>query len=427
MKNKSIISIFFIFIIISSFAQDKEYAISCVKTLASPEFHGRGFVKKGDQKASQFIADELKKWQCLNFNNSYFQNFVFDINTLSKAKISVNNKTLRLGIDFLAYSASSSIKGQYNLYYPKDFSINQFKKENHSEDIFILDTIHYKSKALIKNYRNIIRTCAFHNAKAIVEITSQALIQTQSTYELNYAYLQIKKEAWDSTAEQIHLNIKNKFKKKYSTRNVIGYIEGEVDSFYVFTAHYDHLGQIGKQVYFPGANDNASGVATILNLAKYYQEQNIKPHYSIAFILFTAEEAGLIGSLYYTKHPLFPLAKIKFLFNLDMVGTGEEGLSVVNGKKQDKASLLLKKINTNHAYFDDIRIGKGSANSDHYFFDKAGVPTVFLFTRGGPQFYHDIYDRSQTLPMTKLKELSKLLIQFTEQYNILNPKPFSVE
>ncbi len=417
-KNKFLIFLIPLFFVISSFSQDKEYALDCVKTLASPEFHGRGFVKNGDKKASLFIANELKKWKTLNFNNSYYQNFTFNINTLSKVKVSIDNKDLILGVDFLVYAASSSTKGTYHLYYPENFAIDQFKKENHKDDVFVLDTIHYKSKELIANYKKIIRSCALSNAKAIIEITNNRLIQTQSIYEFGFSYLQIKNESWDSTAEEIHLNIKNNFKKDYTTRNVIAYIEGEVDSFYVFTAHYDHLGQIGKDVYFPGANDNASGVATILNLAKYYKEKNTKPHYSIAFMLFTAEEAGLIGSLYYTKHPLFPLEKIKFLFNLDMVGTGQEGLSVVNGKKLTNASKLLKTINNKNNYFDDIRIGKEAANSDHHFFDKAGVSSVFLFTRGDPQFYHDIYDQSKTLEMNKLNELTKILTKFTEQYQI---------
>ena len=228
--------------------------------------------------------------------------------------------------------------------------------------------------------------------------------------------IQIKNESWDSSFQVVELNIKNKLIENYQSQNVIGYIEGEIDRFIVFGAHYDHLGRVDKEVYFPGANDNASGVATILSLAKYYHEHNIKPKYSIAFMLFGAEEVGLIGSLYYTKNPLSPLSKIKFMFNLDMVGTGVEGLSVVNGKENPKGSELITNINKEHQYFIDVRIGKGSANSDHHFFDASGVPAVFLFTRGGPQFYHDIYDRSATLELNKHNELIKLLTQFISDY-----------
>lgn len=409
--------LFSIFFISSSlFAQDKQYALSCVKILDSPELHGRGFVKNGDKKAAKFIESELKKWDVKAFNNSYWQEFTLDINTISKAEVSTNNKDLILGLDYLVFAASSSAKGNYNLYYPKDFSITEFTKQDHKNEIFVLDTIHYKSQELIDNYRNIIGSGAFQNSVGIIEITSRKLVQTQRTYEFGFPLIQIKKESWDSTTQSVQIDIKNKLKKQYKTQNLIGYIEGEIDSFYVFGAHYDHLGRVHKDVYFPGANDNASGVSTILSLAKYYHDKKIKPKYNIAFMLFSAEEAGLIGSLYYTKNPLFPLEKIKFMFNLDMVGTGTEGLSVVNGKVEERASNLLLKLNKEENYFDDIRIGKGSANSDHHFFVASGVPAVFLFTRGGPPFYHDINDRSETLEMNKLEELIKLLDQFINQY-----------
>ena len=404
------------FLSFSALAQDKEYALSCDKILASPLFHGRGFVKNGDKKASRFIVTELEKWGLKAFGSSYYQAFPFDINTISKAEVTIDSRNWKLGVDYLVFTGSSSAKGTYPLYYPKDFNIDTYRKQNHRNELFVLDTIHYKSPDLIANYTNIIKNNAFNNSVGIVEVSHRRLIQHQSTYELGYPFIQIKEASWDSTAQEMRLNIKNNLKIQYKTQNVIAYIEGEIDSFFVFGAHYDHLGRVGKTVYFPGANDNASGVSTLLTLAKYYHDHHIKPKYSIAFMFFSAEEAGLIGSLYYTKNPLFPLNKIKFLFNLDMVGTGVEGLSVVNGKKHLKASRLIQKINTEHNYFTDIRIGKGSANSDHHFFDMSGVPAVFLFTRGGPQFYHDIYDRSETLEMNKVEELIQLLLQFTNEY-----------
>jgi len=407
----------------NSFSQDKAYALSCVKTLSSPEFHGRGFVKNGDKIAAKFIESELKKWNVKSFNDSYQQKFTFDINTISKAKVSLDSKDLLLGVDYLVFAASSGLKGNYKLYYPENFSKEQFLKEDHKNEVFVLDTFLYKSTDLIKNYKEIIQSSAFKNSVGIIKITDRKLVQTQRTYEFGFPFLQIKKEAWNSNAKTIKIDIKNKFKENYESQNIIGYIKGEIDSFFVFGAHYDHLGRVNKDVYFPGANDNASGTATVLSLAKYYHDNNITPKYNIAFMLFSAEEAGLIGSLYYTKNPLFPLEQIKLMFNLDMVGTGVEGLSVVNGKENPKASELIEKINKENQFFDDIRIGKGAANSDHHFFDKSGVPAVFLFTRGGPPYYHDILDRSETLEMNKLEELIKMFDIFMQsEINLKNSK-----
>lgn len=397
-------------------AQDKAYALSCVKTLSSPEYHGRGFVKKGDKKSAKFIQNELKKWGVKSFNKTYQQKFPIDINTISKAQVSLDGKALVLGEDYLIHAASSSLKGDYRLYYPDQFSIEKYSAEDHKNELFVLDTFNYKSPELIENYHNIIGSGVFKNAAGVIEVKIKKLMQTQRSYEFGFPLIQIKKEAWDSTAQIAQVDIKNKLIKGYKTQNVVGYIEGEIDTFMVYGAHYDHLGRVAKDVYFPGANDNASGVSTILSLAKYYHDNTIKPKYSIAFILFSAEEAGLLGSLYYTEHPSFPLSKIKFMFNLDMVGTGIKGLSIVNGKENLKASDLIEKINQEHQYFEKIFVGRRSANSDHHFFDKAGVPAVFFFTRGGPQFYHDIFDRSATLELNKHDEIIKLLIQFSNSY-----------
>src|SRR4030095_9120627 len=108
--------------------------------------------------------------------------------------------------------------------------------------------------------------------------------------------------------------------------NVLGMVPGTLypDSFIVFTAHYDHLGRMGKKALFPGANDNASGSAMIIDLARYYAQPANRPKCSLLFIAFAGEEAGLIGSRYYTENPILPLEQIKFLINLDLMGNGEE-------------------------------------------------------------------------------------------------------
>src|SRR6201999_64747 len=99
------------------------------------------------------------------------------------------------------------------------------------------------------------------------------------------------------TVDEIEVSVGAKFIRNYTSQNVIGYVKGKdnPDSFIVFTAHYDHLGQMGKKVYFPGANDNASGVAMLLSLARYYSKPEHKPKCSIVFIAFGGEEVALLG------------------------------------------------------------------------------------------------------------------------------------
>ena len=168
----------------------------------------------------------------------------------------------------------------------------------------------------------------------------------------------------------------------------------------------------GKRCYFPGANDNASGCAMLLNLAKYYSLH--PPEYSVVFMAFGAEEVGLIGSKYYIEHQLFNIKQIKFLINFDIVGTGDEGIKVVNATEHKKEFDELVKINEEKKYLLSVQ-PRGKAHiSDHYFFEEAGVKTFYIYTLGGIKAYHDIYDRPETLPLTKFKELYKLVIDFSD-------------
>jgi aminopeptidase YwaD len=210
----------------------------------------------------------------------------------------------------------------------------------------------------------------------------------------------------------LDIDIKSVFFDSLRTQNIIGFVPGtEIpDSFMVFSAHYDHLGGIGDSCYFPGANDNASGIAMLLNLANYYQKNPAK--YTMVFIAFGAEEVGLLGSKYFVENPLFPLEKIKILVNMDMMGTGEEGIQVVNATLFETEYNLLKKINEDHKYLANIKSRGKSANSDHHWFTEKGVPAFFIYTLGGVAHYHDIYDRAETLPLTEFEDIFKLLIGF---------------
>jgi Zn-dependent M28 family amino/carboxypeptidase len=199
-----------------------------------------------------------------------------------------------------------------------------------------------------------------------------------------------------------------------SSQNIIGYIKGTTtpQKVIVFSAHYDHLGKMGKDVYFAGANDNASGVAMLLELAKYYSEN--PPDYSVAFMAFGSEEMGILGSMFYTQNPLFPLKDIEFLINLDLIGTGEKGATVVNATIHEKEFELLKKINVEKNYLKTIESRGEAANSDHYFFHRNRVSSFYIYLNGGSQAYHDINDTPQNLSLFAYQNLYELLIEFSK-------------
>ena len=103
----------------------------------------------------------------------------------------------------------------------------------------------------------------------------------------------------------------------------------------------------------PGANDNASGVAMLLYLSKYFSEN--KPKYSIAFMAFGAEEVGILGSKYYVENPLFPLKDIRFVVNCDIMGTGDHGVTVVNGTVHKKEFKKLAVLNLENKYVEKVK------------------------------------------------------------------------
>ncbi|MFD1258415.1 M28 family metallopeptidase [Mucilaginibacter terrae] len=181
----------------------------------------------------------------------------------------------------------------------------------------------------------------------------------------------------------------------------------------MFTAHYDHLGGMGSSTYFPGANDNASGISMLLGLAKYYAAH--PQPYTMAFICFAGEEAGILGSKYFTDHLLVPLNSIRFLINTDLAGTGNEGITVVNATLHAKEFELLKQVNAKGNYLVKVNSRGKAANSDHYWFTEKGVPAFFIYTMGGIKAYHDVFDISKTLPLNEYNDLFKLITGFNAE------------
>ncbi len=410
--------LFFLFFFNSNFSfSQKEvynYARKIVDTMTSESMHGRGYVNDGDKIAANYIKTEFQKFGLKSFTENYYQHFNFDINTFPGAmKVKIGKQELIPGKDFIIkYSFQPDFKTKKRIHYRNkkkhDISLNR-------NDFFISDTLGDELlKYPLSSFDDFPRFSA-----TIVDKLTWGFENLDYKWILKNNYegilLLIQRGAIEGYPQKISFNIQSKFIPNYQSQNVIGYIEGSTypDSFIVFSAHYDHLGQMGRDVYFPGANDNASGCAMLLNLAKHYSKPENKPKCSIAFIAFGAEEVGLLGSKFYTEHPLFPLNKIKFVFNMDIMGTGEEGITVVNGAIYKNEFEKLKQINSENNFIKDVKPRGKAANSDHYFFSEKGVKAFFIYTMGGIKAYHDIYDRPETLPLSEFENLFKLITNFS--------------
>lgn len=218
-----------------------------------------------------------------------------------------------------------------------------------------------------------------------------------------------------SMQEKIELTISIS-KQMKPTSNVIGYIPARkpTTKSFLFTAHYDHLGQdsVNAEI-FAGANDNASGVSVILEVARVLQQYQTSADYHIVFIAFSGEEEGLLGSKWYVDHPMFPLNDIVGVINLDMVGVGDS--EIIAGTDPDLFPELGQAIRFSANQFDiPIQFHRGSlwSGSDQYFFYQNNVPCVFFWRSGLYvwETYHTPQDVPELIQLENLKESLQLCI-----------------
>jgi hypothetical protein len=391
-------------------AQDSLYVRSVIRTLTSEAYHGRGYVQNGDKKAARFIASEFKKADLVPFGDNYYQNFSFPVNTYpSHMALRIGDTKLVAGRDFIVDPGSPGAWGEFTLL-EVDKAITTYPPGFFNQKWVLIDTV--KHPAICNDWKAWKENAP--GAAGVIIAETRKLTWSVSTRMRTTPVIQVLKAALPVKAEKIKIRITNTFILRHETVNVIGQIPGKrvPDSCIYFTAHYDHLGRMGKDCIFPGANDNASGVSMLLSLARWFSAENNRHDYTLVFIAFAGEEAGLIGSEYYTHHPLTPLARIRFLINMDLLGTGDEGLMVVNATEFPLEFSKLDSITRTRNLLPKIGQRGKAANSDHYWFTEQGVPSFFLYTLGGISAYHDIYDVEATLPLTRYREVFELIRTF---------------
>ncbi|MDD3874999.1 MAG: M28 family peptidase [Bacteroidales bacterium] len=401
-------------------AQNISYARSIIENLASPEMHGRGYVLRGDSIAADYIKSEMTQIGLKSFNDTYLQPFNINVNTLPGAlELKINSNTLMPGRDYIVLTPSSGQRGCFKTrsisHQTKQRRLKRLQRKGLEGKVLIVDnTGETKTNAKLFDELRFYNT---FNAEAVISLTDKKTPMMWSVYSghllIDFPSVELNVEK-KIKIRRVEINIENEYRENYPTQNVAAYVEGTKypDSFFVFVGHYDHLGRMGRDTYYPGAHDNASGIAMMLDLAKYYSEN--PNDYSVAFIAMAGEEAGLRGSRFYSEHPLFPLENIKFLINLDMVSTGEEGMMVVNGDVFENEFQALQTINNNSGFLSEIKSRGEAANSDHYFFYTKGVKCFYFYTLGGTTFYHNINDKPEVLSLFAYNKLFNLITHFVD-------------
>ena len=193
------------------------------------------------------------------------------------------------------------------------------------------------------------------------------------------------------------------------TENVLGYLEGtdKKDELVVITAHYDHIGTTATEAdrINNGADDDGSGTVSVLELAKNFaiaKKEGHGPRRSMLFMTVVAEEQGLLGSQYYTEHPVYPLANTVVDLNMDMIGRidpehkdsthyvyviGSDRLSTELHRLSEKTNATYTKLKFDYTYNDENHPTNLYKRSDHWNFAKNGIPIIFYFD-GIHEDYH---------------------------------------
>lgn len=384
-----------------------------INALAAPVMAGRGYVDGGIEKAADYVAAQfraagLKSPRPLR---DYRQHYSVPVNTFpGEVRLAYNGRQLKAGAEYLADAASAPIT-------VKDLplTVADFAGITRTEDMkAALSKLDRSAAWLVKNADSFCR-----NAGIPVQLFPQLLpagcyllpehnklMWTVAPGQMKATVFNIPDTAVPPAGTLITATVVAR-EEQHDCDNIVGMVPGTgSDSVIIFSAHYDHLGKMGAAL-FPGASDNASGTAMLLWLVQWFATH--PQRYTVLFIAFSGEEAGLLGSEYYVKYPVVPLTKVRFVVNVDIMGDATDGVTVVNATEYPQAFSLLNGLNEGNRYLPVIKSRGKAANSDHYHFTEAGVPAFFMYSNGGMGYYHDVFDVPGAVTLNHVAGVAALL------------------
>jgi len=212
----------------------------------------------------------------------------------------------------------------------------------------------------------------------------------------------------------VKLEINSRLLKDRPLRNVIGLWpgDGSCDEYVVLGAHLDHVGVSPTGDVFNGADDNASGSAMLLEVARAMVARGRHFRRHVLFVWFAGEEQGLLGSWAFVKQPPVPLEKVAVMLNTDMVGQGNPVLAVGGAEVYPRDDLWLGGFGVEGYQTKRFR---AASNSDHYPFQASGVPAFFVHTEGPHPNYHQPGDDWGNIKPELLEEAGRFLLAMAER------------
>ncbi len=406
--------------------------------LADDKLEGRRTGTSGEQAAGDYISIGFARYglQPKGDNNGWKQSFEIDEGkrVSEETAFSIDDKSLIINKEYfpLAFSALGSAEGTPAIALqekgdPWFLDLKELLETNKGNPHFDLDqAIRDKAKELYK--KGATALILFNTSKIADNLSFDPKDRSEpAVLPLFYITRAGRSKYLKDESASLDIKLKVSFtEKKRTGHNIIGYLDNGAPTTVVIGAHYDHLGygEDSNGLYrgperqiFNGADDNASGVAAIIELARLLKTSSLKGN-NYLFIAFSGEELGLYGSKYFVEHPTIDLSRVNYMINLDMIGrlrdsthaltVGGYGTSPtwaeVMGNVQDKKFFRLN--------YDSSGVGP----SDHTSFYRKDIPVLFFFT-GLHEDYHKPSDKSDKINYMGELQVLKYVYEVVEGLN----------
>lgn len=430
-----------------------------LEVIASDEYEGRETGEKGQKMTMDYLIEEFKSYGISDYNQlNYRQEFPLIQQKNSNIKLKIENEQLELFKDFVLRSdfvKNQTIQDKIQFF---DGGLD-FELIEGSYFIWKEDSATNASKSYSRQLNQLKETkanCVFYYSEKLEEniakyehyykrsttkLEDDLNEKGQFTISLTDAGLEkalnaasIKRKKLDKVGSDALKGMSLSFElvidkptQKLTGENVLAFIEGseKQDEVVVITAHYDHLG-IEDSVVFNGADDDGSGTVSLLEIAQSFkmaEKDGFKPKRSILIMPVSGEEKGLLGSKYYTNHPIFPLSNTVANLNIDMIGRydenhiedsnyvyliGSDKLSAQLHEVSEKINSAYSNFNLDYRYNDDADPNRFYYRSDHYNFAKNGIPVIFYFS-GVHEDYHKSTDTVEKIDFDKTARIARLV------------------
>jgi Zn-dependent M28 family amino/carboxypeptidase len=410
-----------------------------VSYLADDKLEGRRAGTNGEKLAGEYISSQFQQagLQPKGDDNTWFQ--PFEINDgkqiANTTFFFINNHELKVNDEFfpLAGSPNGSLEEAVSIALPEKgvpwfFDLKELLEENKDNPHFdLLSAIRTKAvkvadkgaNALIIYNSSSINDALKFDGKDRAELSRIPIVYIKD--KIKKEYLKDESATYDV---KIRVAITD---KKRTGRNIAGYIDNGAPTTIVLGAHYDHLGygednnsmlRTGEKLIHNGADDNASGTAALIELAKLLKVSKSKSN-NYLLIAFSAEELGLNGSKYYTEHPTVDLSQVSYMINMDMVGRlndSSKALTVGGYGTSPFWGEAFTKLNTKKQPLTLKFDSSGTGPSDHTSFYRKDIPVLFFFT-GLHSDYHRPSDDFDKINYAGEWEIIKLIESIVQAAN----------